>query len=295
MSGPFLCYREIIPPTSVDTAKFFTHEGYGDFLITLTSAAINIYRVHPLDPNVEAGTLFSLLLHTKLFGRPYDVNVFSSNDITREGIQKQEIGRHTYIILNFDCGKVSISEFHPAKCSLDVVRLFNAEEEAIGAGSEVHALTQGRQISPAVGATPYLAIDREDSIACTLLYGQQFFFMNLSFLTDLNVPLDGTSSVVQQNRLSTGNPKKDSASQEFIVDIQLHLRLLGPILDYCFLPGYSRPTLAVLQVIQDFFLFILFCPFIVSLKNQFFHILFEYQKNGHLLIFCYSRITIFSS
>lgn len=257
MSGPFLCYREVIPPTSVDAARFFSHEGYGDFLITLTSAVINIYRVHPPVLNGVKGNVFSLLLHTKLFGRPYDVNVFSSNDITRRGIQRNDFGGYTYIMLNFDSGKVCISRFNPSKCSLDVVCLLNAEEEAIGAGSEVHALTQGRQISPAVGSTPYLAIDREDSIACTLLYGQQFFFIDLSFLTDQeNVPLDSTSSVTQQNRSSTANPKKDSISQQFIVDIQLHLRLLGPILDYCFLPGYSRPTLAVLQVTKGFIIYL---------------------------------------
>ena len=83
MSGPFLCYREIIPPTSVDAAKFFTCEGHGEFLITLTSAAMNIYRVH-ISSDAETGATFSLFLHSKLFGRPYDANVFSSFDRSEE-------------------------------------------------------------------------------------------------------------------------------------------------------------------------------------------------------------------
>eukprot|EP00596_Hydrurales_sp_CCMP1899_P002512 CAMPEP_0119050680 /NCGR_PEP_ID=MMETSP1177-20130426/71169_1 /TAXON_ID=2985 /ORGANISM="Ochromonas sp, Strain CCMP1899" /LENGTH=261 /DNA_ID=CAMNT_0007029351 /DNA_START=142 /DNA_END=924 /DNA_ORIENTATION=+ len=133
----------------------------------------------------------------------------------------------TYVILNFDAGKLSVSRFNPWKFSLEIVCLFNAEEEAIGAGSEVHALTQGRILSPAIGTTPTLAIDTEGSIACTLLYGQQFIFLSLSSFHD--------------------SSKKDTAYKQFIVDIQQTLRLVGPILDYCFLPGYSRPTLAVLQ------------------------------------------------
>ena len=256
MSGPFLCYREIIPPTSVDAARFFTYDGHGEFLITLTSAAINIYRVHSSGPKTDTGATFSLFLHSKLFGRPYDVNVFSSSDVASSisGHQKRHGCTDMYVIVNFDSGKVSISRFDVLKCCLEVVSLYNAEEEAIGTGSEVHALTQGRQVSPALGSTPYLVIDKDDSIACTLLYGQQLFFVNLSSLSDSkNAIGDSNSVILQQPRSSAATPKKDSVCKQFIVDIQLSLRLLGPILDYCFLPGYSRPTLAVLQVIIHIF------------------------------------------
>lgn len=224
MNGPFLCYREIIPPTSVDAARFFSCQGHGDFLVTLTSAAINIYRViSPRSPQTQTGAFFSLVLHSKLFGKPYDVNTYE--------IMTDSGEFETYMILNFDEGKLSVSRFNPWKFSLEIVCLFNAEEEAIGAGSEVHALTQGRILSPAIGTTPILAIDTEESIACTLLYGQQFIFLSLSSFHD------STSTTV----------KKNTAYKQFIVDIQQALRLMGPILDYCFLPGYSRPTLAVLQ------------------------------------------------
>lgn len=229
MNGPFLCYREIIPPTSVDAARFFSCNGHGDFLITLTSAAVNIYRViSPKSSQTQAtGAFFSLVLHSKLFGKPYDVNTYEA--ISESGEFE------TYVILNFDAGKLSVSRFNPWKFSLEMVCLFNAEEDAIGAGSEVHALTQGRILSPAIGTTPTLAIDIEGSIACTLLYGQQFIFLSLSSIQD------------SFTQLST-KLKKDIVHKQFIVDIQQTLRLMGPILDYCFLPGYSRPTLAVLQV-----------------------------------------------
>jgi hypothetical protein len=246
MSGPFLCYREIIPPTSVDAAKFFSREGYGDFLITLTSSAINIYRVNFPGSDKGTGAFFSLVLHSKLFGKPCDVNTFSSSsfETRRNGEKGGENWRsnemETYIVLNFDAGKISISRFDPLKSSLEPVSLFNAEEEAIGAGAEIHALTQGRKISPGVGNTPYLAMDREGSIACTLLYGQQFLFVSL--LSSVDTLSSDTLDSMQRSSVS-----KETASKQFIVDIQLSLRLLGPVLDYCFLPGYSRPTLAVLQ------------------------------------------------
>ena len=284
MSGPFLCYREIIPPTSVDAARFFSLDGHGDFLITLTAAAINIYRVHSSESDskgsgVGSGSFFSLFLHTKVFGKPYDVNVFNTPSASekregregREGKQRRKPAS-IYIILNFDSGKVSISRFDPSKCSLDLVSLFNAEEEAVGAGSEVHALTQGRQISPAVGATPYLVVDKADAIACTLLYGQQLFFVNLSSLSDRGNISTNSRSTSSTKPTGVIIPKKDAVSKQFIVDIQLSLRLLGPILDYCFLPGYSRPTLAVLQVSQQCFYFLFsepwFALFIVALSSM---------------------------
>lgn len=248
MSGPFLCYRECIPPTSIDTAKFFTCAGYGDFLITLTSGAISIYRVHLSSKDGGHGAHFSLVLHLKVFGKPFDVNIFNPSEFT--GDESGNAPDQCYVILNFDSGKISISKFDPSRCSLEIAALFNAEEEAIGAGSEVHALTQGRQISPGVGSSPFLIVDIQDSIACTLLYGQQLFFVDLSSFGDHDS--NGISimnpSVLLQSKLGVAQGKADSSSKQFIVDIQLSLRLLGPVLDYCFLPGYSHPALAVLQV-----------------------------------------------
>lgn len=250
MSGPFLCYREIIPPTSVDAARFFGHKESGDHLITLTSGAINIYRVHSAAADAETGAYLSLVLHTKVFGKPFDVNVI--NPLTsagQNGKRNDSTGCH-HLIFNFDCGKITVAKFDPRKNSLEIVSLYNAEEEAIGVGSEVHAVTQGRQISPGVGSTPYLVVDNEGSVACTLLYGQQFFFINLSSLSDRKKASNNlrNATTKQPSASSAIIPKTGSSDKQFIVDIQLSLRLLGPILDYCFLPGYSRPVLAVLQV-----------------------------------------------
>lgn len=255
MSGPFLCYREIIPPTSVDAARFFTHNGQDNFLITLTSGAISIYRVHSCVGEPDITDYFSLVLHSKVFGKPLDVNVFCPSEFGLKDSQNNAADAYTYILLNFDLGKLSIMRFDPSNCSLDVVSLYNAEEEAIGAGSEVHAATQGRQISPGIGSSPQLVIDSEDSIACTLLYGQQFFFMNLSSLSDGDKGANHakSSSTTQQTAPGATQMKKESSSKQFIVDIQLNLRLLGPVLDYCFIPGYSRPALAILQVIAKNF------------------------------------------
>ena len=248
MSGPFLCYRECIPSTSVDAARFFTCAGYGDFLITLTSGAISIYRVHQQSKDGEHGAHFSLVLHHKVFGKPFDVNVFNPSEFA--GDEVGDAPDQCYVIINFDSGKISISRFYPSICSLEIAVLFNAEEEAIGAGSEVHALTRGRQISPGVGSSPFVIVDIQDSIACTLLYGQQLFFVDLSSFGDHDS--NGISvmnpSVLLQSKVGVTQSKTDSSSKQFIVDVQLTLRLLGPVLDYCFLPGYSHPALAVLQV-----------------------------------------------
>lgn len=254
MSGPFLCYREIIPPTSVDAARFFTHNGVDNFLITLTSGAVSIYRVHSCVGQHEVTDYFSLVLHSKVFGKPLDVNVFCPSELSLNDNQRDTPDAYTYILFNFDLGKLSIMRFDPSNCSLEVVSLYNAEEEAIGAGSEVHASTQGRQISPGIGSSPQLVVDSEDSIACTLLYGQQFFFMNLSSLSDGDycANLTTRSSTAQGSIQSATQVKKESLSKQFIIDIQLSLRLLGPVLDYCFIPGYSRPALAILQVFAKY-------------------------------------------
>ena len=250
MSGPFLCYREIIPPTSVDAARFFGNKESGDFLITLTSAAVSIYRVHSADADADSGAYLSLVLNTKVFGKPFDVNVLSSStSMGRNGLRNDPTGC-SYLIFNFDCGKITVARFDPCKNSLEIVSLYNAEEEAIGVGSEVHAVTQGRQISPGVGSTPYLVVDNEGSVACTLLYGQQFFFINLASLSEHKKASDVSRNTTTKQPLTSNSvaQKTGSSDKQFIVDIQLSLRLLGPILDYCFLPGYSRPVLAVLQV-----------------------------------------------
>ena len=250
MSGPFLCYREIIPPTSVDAARFFGHKDSGDYLITLTSGAVNIYRVHSATADTETGAYLSLVLNTKVFGKPFDVNVFSSSTSPGYNSLRNDPVGCSYLIFNFDSGKITVARFDPCKNSLEIVSLYNAEEEAIGIGSEVHAVTQGRQISPGVGSTPYLVVDNEGSVACTLLYGQQFFFINLSTLSEHKKASDVSKKTAtkQPHNSTSVIPKTGSSDKQFIVDIRLSLRLLGPILDYCFLPGYSRPVLAVLQV-----------------------------------------------
>ena len=238
-AGPFLCYREIIPATSVEIAKFFTFQHYGEFLVTLTSSVINIYKVHTSAvPNDDKdGPFLSALLHVKLFGKPHDVNTYSDET-------------NCYMILNFDAGKMSVARFDPVTCTLDISSLYNAEENAIGAGAEVQATTQGRIIPTAIGMTPYVAVDQVGAVACGLIYGQQFLFVALaSPLEDNNmIPHGVTTGVPRSNNIvPAALGRKSSAPKQFIVDLLQHLRLVGPVVDYCFLTGYSRPTLAILQ------------------------------------------------
>ena len=245
-TGPFLCYREIIPATSVEIAKFFTFQRYGEFLVTLTSSVINIYKVHSSavsDDDVMAtssshkeGPFLSALLHVKLFGKPHDVNTYSDET-------------NCYMILNFDAGKMSVARFDPVTCTLDVSSLYNAEENAIGAGAEVQATTQGRIIPTAIGMTPYVAVDQVGAVACGLIYGQQFLFVALaSPLEDNSIITNGTIGLTRSNNnVTAALGRKSSAPKQFIVDLLQHLRLVGPVVDYCFLAGYSRPTLAILQ------------------------------------------------
>ena len=141
----------------------------------------SIYQVFQSIGDGERGAHLSLVLHLKVFGKPFDVNIFNAAEFAGDESNAPD---QCYVILNFDSGKISISRFDPSRCSLEIAALFNAEEEAIGAGSEVHALTQGRQISPGVGSAPSVIVDLQDSIACTLLYGQQLFFVDLSSFAD---------------------------------------------------------------------------------------------------------------
>ena len=57
------------------------------------------------------------------------------------------------------------------------------------------------------------------------------------------------SSIGQQNGQQTNlfAFNKGDANNHFIVDLLQSLKLTGPVLDICFVSGYSRPAIAVLQ------------------------------------------------
>ena len=144
------------------------------------------------------------------------------------------------IILTIDSGKVVILRFDAYTSSLSPLHLYNAEEGAIGTGSEVRADSHGRRVFPGVGSNPYLCTDVAESVACVMIYSQQLLF----------IPLQPYAVKVSQRRLSTATVSSSAAAlpERFVVDLQQQgLQLFGILLDVCFVSGCSKPTVAILQ------------------------------------------------
>lgn len=221
--GPFLIFKEFIPSTSIVSATFFecVHDNFHQkatalYLLTLTASSINIFKVDESKSNAK---LF-LCAQFRLYGKPQDVRVINtlSKDMTLAESQQ--------IVVTLDLGKLVILSFDPYKCCLNEHRLINAEESAFGFGSEVVANSHGQLVSHAQGMEPYLSVDDMGSLACSLIYSSQFLFVPLGSGEATNGWADLT---------------------QFVIDLHHRLGLLGKVLDFCFIAGYSQPTIAVLQ------------------------------------------------
>ena len=222
-SGPFLCYRELIPSTSVANAAFFRCQHFGqdgndmNYLIVGSASFIRIYRLYRQSKNDSCDRL-SLMVTKSVFGKIRDIKIVQLPDVNAS-IQDN-------IILSFDDGKFSIMKFDPLKGDLHLIRMLNAEEGAVGRGADVHVKYQSRLTSPGIGCHPFLTIDDGGALACSILYSSNLFFIPLPTplyaLTNAPVPVP------------------------FITDIS-SFDLPGPILDIAFISGYSMPTLAILQ------------------------------------------------
>lgn len=264
-SSPYLCYKELIPPSNVECSIFF--KVYKKEYLLITSAStISIYKICKNDncdnDSIDGNYFLSLFCQYKLFGKAQDLHTY--NIVSKDG-------KYNYqrIILSIDIGKIVILEFDPYQASIVPIVMYNAEEDAIGIGSEIKADTNGRHIFTGLGSTPYLVVDDNNTLACALIYGFQLFFIPLqeSIITSLERKKTFINS---NNKSNTSTPFSSPRSprnnlegnsgvfknldsfvkkypERFVIDIQSSLFLFGSIIDFCFISGYEKPTLAVLQ------------------------------------------------
>jgi hypothetical protein len=271
-SSPYLCYKELIPPTNVDCSIFFK-VNKKEYLLITSASTINIYKIcknnKKDDESINGNNYFlSLFCQYKLFGKAQDLHTY--NIISKNG--KYEYQR---IILSIDIGKIVILEFDPLQASIVPIVMYNAEEDAIGMGSEVKADTNGRQIFIGLGPTPYLVVDENSTLACALIYGFQLFFipleeciiasserkksyMNSNIKSNTSTPYSSPRSPRSNIKTSKSLESNSAVSknldsfvkkhpERFVIDIQSSLFLFGSIIDFCFITGYEKPTIAVLQ------------------------------------------------
>lgn len=208
--GPYLCYRELIPSTSILMATFFKIDKV-EYLIAITSSQIHIYR---LEKNGKRGRFLFHCANYQIYGRPQDVKVYKTENMDQ------------IIFCSFDFAKFVAFRYSPELNDLDVVYMHNAEEGAVGLASDIHAFPTGR--SNHKDMVPFIHVDQNHFLICSVIYGYQLFFIPLAHEGYINC-------------------EKSKTIKPFIFDPSIQLKMKGPIIDICFVEGYGNPTVCVLQ------------------------------------------------
>lgn len=216
--GPFLCYRQLLPTNSVLFARFFRCDGV-EHLITASVNSLNVYVVNRVADNNASKVSLVLLKYFQLFGRVNGLECFETS--TLDARKKQ-----CRILVCLDEGKLVVLEFISKFNELDIVHMFNAEEGGIGEGVDVHADSKGRRKAPGLyGGCPLCALDADSQLACSLLYGDQLFF------------------VAMKGPVVSALGKKDVST--FLFDLANYFPF-PQVRDMCFVSGFGGATLAVL-------------------------------------------------
>lgn len=213
--GPFLCYRQLVPTSGVLFARFFIIDET-DHLVTATVNTISVYALCKTYISDEPSTTLFLLQTFHLFGRVNGI----------ECVRCRTLSAQERIVVSLDDGKLVVLEFSPLNNELHIVYMYNAEEGGIGEGVDVHADSKGKRKQPGLyGSCPSLAVDSSHQLACSVIYGDQFFFVSMRdpFVAALG--------------------KKDVTA--FLCDLSIYFPF-PQVHDVCFVPGFGEPTLAVL-------------------------------------------------
>jgi hypothetical protein len=192
----------------------------------------------------ESTTRISLVLHRKIYGKPKCAVVYNYEETDSTNNKR----RNDMIILSLDTGKIVIFRYNPVENLLHSILQCNTEEGALGLGSAwLHLdlpfdgayLRQQPLGCGTIGC--YLTVDNENALCCAVLFGEHLLF------TILPRSSDRFDRDYHSNGKINGL-KTDAASDQFTVDLRsAPLSLLGPILDVCFVSGYSHPAIAILQ------------------------------------------------
>ncbi|RYH26309.1 hypothetical protein EON65_14755 [archaeon] len=217
--SPFLFYKELSASGHVVAAVFFRsfnsyRQAFEEHLCSLSTDVISIYKV-----SSQSEEKLKLVFHERLFGTPRDVRVY-----TRGGDEND------ILLLALDIGKLVTFEFIVEEARIALHTMCNIEENAIGLGSELKCITNGKQTFLGRGEAALIKVDQVNQLVCMLSYGEFLLFCSLN--NDMDY--------AQEKELLP-------MSKRFLVHLQTQLLLLGPILDIAFIAGYDHPVIAVLQ------------------------------------------------
>lgn len=212
-SGPFLCYKELVPSTCVLCSEFFRTDGQ-DFLMTSSSTTLNVYRIQHASRNIDHSKLQQVATFN-ICGFPRDI---CSVDLVRGPTGKQQKTQH--LLISLDQGKIVLVAFETMGNTLKVLKMFNAEDGAIGESACSRSDVTPRIVYPGLGSNPFLSVDAQSGVACMSINAYELFFLAYR------------NSKIPQKHFTVHIPS---------------FGLPGAILDMCFVSGYSHPTLAIIQ------------------------------------------------
>jgi hypothetical protein len=236
--APFVCYRELVPPTSVVSSVFFqsynsTARRRDVYLCTLLVAGLNIYRV--CKDNTLDTPFLSLCCQKRLYGKPHNAVALHTPGQP-----------HDLLVVAIDSAKTIVFRCNMEDNELEVVLLCNCEENAFGPGSELQVQQNGMRRYPGITSDCKVSVSSADSITCNIMFGQYLavlpIIQSTSHKTASPEKVDVTATDVIEDSSAGVTPNSG-----FCVDVNNALGLPGPIIDACFLFGYARPVLVILQ------------------------------------------------
>lgn len=237
--GPFIYYRELLPCTSITRSVFFRSynaklAAHDEYLCTLLVNGIRIYKV--CESSGDSDSKFLSLKYSKqLFGKPNGVVTYhdapSNNDL---------------LVLSLDAGKVVVVRCNMESNQFETVLLCNSEENAFGTGADLHVQSKGAKRFLGLGTECTINVCQENGVICSTIYGQHLVI----------IPAPKADSAAAKAATEESGKVGDTPGAAdsqlphqliFSVDINATHGLTGPIIDTCFLNGYSKPVIAVLQ------------------------------------------------
>jgi hypothetical protein len=253
--GPFVCYKELVAPTNVERAVFFRRFNSlvgtsVEYLCVLSTTVISVYEVNTqqqqrgTNTSVDRGSGLSLKYHQKIFGKVNDAAAYRNNRLTDDDL----------LVLSIDIGKIVILDYDLKNNCFNIVLMCNVEENAIGIGSDFHFDTHGMRRPLGVGIDGRLEVCQENSLLCSVVYGKYLLFIPLDGLrtSHSDAVTDRLTSYYDYDEVinASGTGLRNNSqfiNRHFTVDIAQSFKLFGPIIDICFVHGYSQPAMAILQ------------------------------------------------
>jgi hypothetical protein len=225
--GPYLCYKELNPSTSVVGSTFFQSfnkftSQYEDFLCVITSSVFSIYQTQCKEGANKCIFSLEFLKFTKIFGKLRDVKRL-----------KRGREEHDLLIVAIDEGKLVAVEFNVTNNQLCEFPLCNLEENAAGVASDVSISTSGERIHPGPGAEPLIQVNSDHDMVCAVVYGKSLFFTTITSSWEVK-EIDQTLT-------------RTFTYEKMLKNIHEHMRFQEPILDIVFVHGYGNPTIAILH------------------------------------------------